>query len=236
LADVHLDYVFDFELEEAPETVVSEPPKHDMIEANLSRTLAADAPSHRSAWKTSRGHVSMLSALRRETSETEEEPGPEAATFSKLATSVPVNISMPRKKAQPSILPMERKTSLSDKGDILVPSLIAAMRQRGVASGQVEDGAQSPRVSRFDPRHPTQQERRRSRSASITREREGARSYAADPGAVFETLADEDEETQEEGEDEGTLREERFVPPHIVVRREDRQAGAEVGWRSLVNG
>lgn len=227
--------MFDFELEEVPEAATPQPPKPDMIEANLSRTLAADAPSHRSAWKTTRGNVSMLSALRRDTSEAEDDADSPDGLVSKLATSVPVNISMPKKRGQPSVLPMERKTSLSDKGDVLVPSLIAAMRQRGLGTSQAENTAQSPRVSRFDPRHPTQQERRRSRSASISREREGARSYAADPGAVFETLADEDEEALEAEEEEGTLREERFVPPHIVVRREDRQAGAEVGWRSLVN-
>ena len=59
------DYVFDFDMDDAapqvdPDEPVSwtppQPPRtfsrtRNMVEANLSHTFAADAPSHRSAWK-----------------------------------------------------------------------------------------------------------------------------------------------------------------------------------------
>jgi hypothetical protein len=209
-----LDYVFDFELEDGPQAETSTSRSNNIIEANLSRTFAANAPSHRAAWKRPEAPSSMFSVLRRDSTESYDETE-DSAAISRLATSVPVNITLPRKpKPGGNLLPMERKTG------ILVPSLIAAMRDRGKATNRL--GLTPSRPTRVDGGT-----RRGSRSASVSRERDVSRSYAADPGAVFEALADEDESQEADQGDtveEGTLRADRgFVPPHLVARRESRQ-------------
>lgn len=43
-----------------------------------------------------------------------------------------------------------------------------------------------------------------------------------------------DEDDDGDGEQEGTLRESGFIPPHVLARRRvSQEGGAEVGWRSL---
>nr|GFD59719.1 hypothetical protein [Tanacetum cinerariifolium] len=73
------EYVFDFELEdeELSEEDPDDPIKADieprkslmrqsnMVEANLSRTFAADAPSHRGAWRKIQQGSTMYDAVRR---------------------------------------------------------------------------------------------------------------------------------------------------------------------------
>jgi len=82
---------------------------------------------------------------------------------------------------------------------------------------------------------PTQRRSSRSTSTSRERERENIRTYSQDPGAVFETLADEDASDDETDEEGGTLRDSRtFVPPHVLARKES-QAEPDVGWRSLAD-
>jgi hypothetical protein len=43
-----------------------------------------------------------------------------------------------------------------------------------------------------------------------------------------------DDDEGEEGEEAGTLRENKvFVPPHVLARKESLKSG-DVGWRSMV--
>lgn len=161
--------------------------------------------------------------------------------ISKLATSVPIGIGFPGGRGAPRLappLPLERKTSLSDREGALVPSLIAAMKQRGVdipaSAMQANDRMSRSRVASG------QSLRRASRSGSASRDRDRdrdhARSYAQDPGAVFESLADTVKEEDEDAEDldEGTLRESRFLPPHVIARKES-MGERDVGWRSMAD-
>lgn len=132
------------------------------------------------------------------------------------------------KRAQPPT-EMERKTSLSEKDGVLVPPLMAAMRERGVGGNSLGLDVPPPRRGRKE----TAPIRKTSRSASVSRERDQAMSYTADPGAALETLGDEEEDSDEEEEVGGTLRDSKtFIPPHLIGRKESRDG--EVGWRSMV--
>lgn len=199
-----------------------------MVEANLSKTFAADAPSHRAAWRVIEESSSIYASLRRTSTDSLGTYSDESA-ISKLAMSMPMNIAMVRpKKAKAELPEMERKTSLSEREGFLVPPLIGAMRQRGLG----------PNALGLSPARPSQEDgvRRSSRSASVSRDREQARSYAADPGAVFESMADEviDGDEDDDGANEGTLRESGFIPPHVLAgRRGSKEGNSESGWRSL---
>lgn len=252
-ADFSLDDVFDFELEGPPspedlDRLTRSPPEpapnisrtRNMVEANLSTTFAADAPSHRAAWRRIERDGSMYASLRRDSANSDDVLDLDELAISKLATSMPLAIALPRKKVAPPVA-MERKTSLSDRTGILVPPLRLAMRERGVLGSPLGENVPTPRdrspvrCKRTDLRHG-------SRSASVSREREGVKTYGADPGAVFETLADENEEDEEEGHGRGDNgdggagppKDKKFVPPHVIARNEDL-ATPDVGWRSLVS-
>jgi hypothetical protein len=251
------EYVFDFELEDdSPEPDSTEEPDEypegtvqvdisrtrNIVEANLSTTFAADAPSHRAAWRRIKQNSSIYAAMQRRSSDaSDSENESEEGAISKLAVSMPLNIALPpaRTTSVSGLLPLERKTSLSEREGVLVPPLKAAMRQRGILRNNSlgldvpsTPGPSSPRGTREGPFG-----RRGSRSASVSRERELVMSFKADPGAVFEALVDDDDDDDgEDGEEqqEGTLRDSRaFVPPHVLARKESMQA-ADVGWRSMV--
>lgn len=224
--------MFDFELDDgASASNPSVPiPKYDqdkaisrtrnMIEDNLSRTFAADAPSHRAAWKKFERNQSIVHSLRRTTTDSDGSVSnseyADEASISKLATSVPVGINIRKSamKRRTELPPMERKTSLSDREGILVPPLMAAMRQRGIGANSLGLSANDGQTG-LSGRTPTREDAgRSSRTASASREREQARSYAGDPGAAFESMADEAVDSDEgDGEDdhEGTLRDSRLL-------------------------
>ncbi len=208
-----------------------------MVEANLSTTFAADAPSHRAAWRKIEQSGSIYASLRRDSADEVEDGSIDESAVSKLATSMPMAIVRLRTKAVSS-LAMERKTSLSERTGILVPPLRQAMRGRGVAESPLDGDVPTPRERSTVRPSRADAARRGSRSASVSREREGVKAYGADPGAVFETLADEndgDEDGDEgNGGETGTLKDKKFVPPHVIARRESREA-PDVGWRSLVS-
>ena len=230
LACAYPDYVFDLEVDEPtarpdPDDLVSatppQPPRtfsrtRNMVEANLSHTFAADAPSHRSAWKKHLEQgTSMFDSIRRTSDTTSEED----SVGSLLATSMPVAIALKRRTGLP---PMEPKTSLTDR-QILVPPLRAAMRNPGIGNAL---GLSPSRPSRG-----TRRTSKTTRSASASRERDQLASFKQDPGAVFESLADDAVESDEE--DQGTLRESKtFMPPHEVIKREEGRQ-PDVGWRSM---
>ena len=120
----------------------------------------------------------------------EEHEGIDESAISKVATSMPLAIALPKKtKVLP---PMERKTSLTERSDVLVPPLMEAMREKGVAENTLglEIPATDASTSRFD------EQGNATRSASISRQRGGGMGYTADPGAVVETLAGGKEESE----------------------------------------
>lgn len=173
-----------------------------MLDDNLSRTFAAEAPSHRAAWSKFEGQMS--SVLHR--SESDDEDDSPAASASALARSMPINIAMKPRKPGPEY---QIKTSVSDREGVVVPNLIRAMRERPG---------------------------RRRGSAALGREREQVMSYAADPGAVFESLAEASIDSDEDDEDTtGGARRKNgaFVPPHVLAQKKEKQP--EVGWRSLAS-
>lgn len=235
--------MFDFELEGSPSPSdsdnrgISPPPVYptisrtrNMVEASLSNTFAADAPSHRAAWKRieQKGHGSIYAFMRRGSTQSDEEDGIDERAISNLASSLPMEIALSRKKPKPPV-PMERKTSLTERAGKLVPSLRGAMKGRDIPEHSLDLGDDDPnerspaRVTRNDGSR-----KKGSRSASVSREREGVKSYAADPGAVFESLVDEDDDDGDEELDgqAGTLRDSRqFVPPHVLARKESLVSG-----------
>lgn len=197
------------------------------VEENLSQTFAADAPSHRAAWRRLESRESMASIMRRHQGSDDEDDEEPPAAVDSLARSMPVNIVLSQRVA-----PVQFKTSLTDRGGVVVPHLLHAMRRGSGQLGSSEDatppqGVRAPRNSiaivgslRSGPSYGGG--RRGSRSGE--REREAAKAYGADPGAVFEALAEVAVDSEEEDSDE-------FVPPHVLAaRRDDRP---EVGWRSL---
>lgn len=253
-----------------------------MVDDNLSRAFAADAPSHRAAWRRFEARESMASVLRRQ--EDSDDDDGELSTspmISNLARSMPVNIVLPKRERGP----VQFKTSLADRGGVVVPHLLHAMRrpsvQMSAGSGSVgdaedshassatetdevgelggragvrvgrgrggEDGGRGDSISPPTgglraPRNSiaivgslsggTSYGGGRRGSRSGERDREAAKAYAADPGAVFEALAEAavDSESEEDDEPNGFSKP-GFVPPHVLAaRRDDR---AEVGWRSL---
>ncbi|WWD18992.1 hypothetical protein CI109_103449 [Kwoniella shandongensis] len=257
------EYVFDFELDDSspapladnaaaplPATAnVAYPRTRNMVEANLSHTFAADAPSHRAAWRRIEQNGSLYATLRRGSSSTLDEDGAEdESQISKLAMSMPMAIHLPKTKTRAQVVEFERKTSLSEREGKLVPPLLKAMRERGIPEPQpgsnVGGNSLGLGVPTSGPRGrlPSNNDtpRNTSRSASVSREREQVKSYAADPGAIFESLADDDDDDEDGNDDgdeeEGTLRDHRgFVPPHVLARKEDREALPDVGWRSLAS-
>jgi len=197
-----------------------------MVEDNLSRTFAAEAPSHRAAWRAVEKE-GLSKVLRRSPQQHDDDgDGDYTPTDIGLARSVPINIALPSRAA-----PLQPKTSLTDKKGILVPGLIAAMRERGV-----ERSAPRAIVGSLAQTIPA---RRGSRSGSgdrAHRELDQVKSYAADPGAVFESLAeaaivdsDEDDDATP-GPTNG-----KFVPPHVLAQRaaDKGKIKGESGWRSV---
>ena len=202
-----------------------------LVEANLSRTFAAEAPSHRAAWRQHEPSSSLVVPTRRDQYDSDGEEMDESS-ISQLATSMPMAI-MKLKPAPRDLPAMQRKTSLSDRDGVMVPPLLVAMRERGVNSIHVV--VSSPRVGRS-----AQAQSSSGRSSSISRERERTRdkAYRGDPGPVFESLGDGSDSDDDDGdleEEGGTLRESRtFVPPHVLARKDEQKDRPEVGWRSLV--
>ena len=240
------EYVFDFELEvpasphlsegtpnTAPEPARTMGRARNIVDASLHTTLAADAPSHRAAWRKIEQTGSIYASLRRGSKDSDDENSFDEAAVSRLAMSMPMDIVLSKRRGQADI-PMEPKTSLSDRKGIMVPPLMMAMREKGIPGGLNSLGLDEA-TPRERPARTVEPRRRGSRSASVSREREGVKTYGADPGAVFETLADEgeDDEDDENGRP-GALRDGRkFVPPHVLARNESREP--DVGWRSLVS-
>lgn len=216
------DYVFDMETDADGEAPVKVPqpevkapnrPVRTMVEDNLSRTFAADAPSHRAAWRAVEAKDLVW---RREA----REDGDETDTSSAFARSVPINVIKPRRVESP----LQRKTSLTEREGRMVPSLIDAMRERGVDSqGHARTAPRAIAGSIGKP--VTTGVRRSSRSASGDRERELVKSFAADPGAMFESLAEGVVDEEEE--------ETAFVPPHVLAQRAAEREKASDGRRRL---
>lgn len=190
----------------APELPEQERPKShreariwSMLDDNLSRTFAAEAPSHRAAWSKFEGQMS--SVLHRSDSDDDDD----SPATSALARSMPINIAMKPRKTSAEY---QIKTSVSDREGVVVPNLIRAMRERPG---------------------------RRRGSAALGREREQVMSYAADPGAVFESLAEASIDSDDDEDTTGGARRKngQFVPPHVLAAKKEKQP--EVGWRSLAS-
>ncbi|WOO77215.1 uncharacterized protein LOC62_01G000804 [Vanrija pseudolonga] len=245
--------VFDFE-DDTPKAPVDEVPVEtsaqasrirSMVDNDLSRTFAADAPSHRAAWRKFEANESMASVLRqssgrrRSSSEDEAEDEPDLG----MARSMPVAIVNPRalaKKVEHGHK-LQRKTSLTDRTGMIVPELISAMRERPERRESVDQqppvGGRTMRSSSIAISGSVLGPGLARRNVSGEREREQVKSYRADPGAVFESLADRDEsESEDEDATPQTNGASRFVPPHVVVQREAAKAKMDPdAWRSLAS-
>ncbi|WRT68323.1 uncharacterized protein IL334_005299 [Kwoniella shivajii] len=195
----------------------------NIVEENLSRTFAADAPSHRAAWRRIEENGSIYASLRK-LSPSSDDDGTEEdeSRISKLAMSMPMAIHLPKSRIK-AVPEFERKTSLSERTGVLVPPLLKVMKERGSPQPTPRGRTKNGEVIR-----------KGSRSASVSREREQVQSFSNDPGAVFESLGDDDDEDETE-EDQGTLRDKGFVPPHVLARKGDKEQLPNVGWRSMVS-
>ena len=197
-----VDAVFDFEEHDAPRPTVSSsfttsliddaeameasssPAQQDqnrtmkentqLVERKLIQLMAADAPSHRSAWRndtqklwqalgqtTNRTFISPSTSRRtrdraNDSDDSDEEDENNTSLF---ATSMPVRIAIPKESGMPKEL--EPKTSLVDRKGMLVPPLKNAMRRAGssdsdsssikraagTSTGRPRDGQQDVSVS-----------------------------------------------------------------------------------------
>jgi hypothetical protein len=216
----------------------------DILASNLSRTYAADAPSHRAAWRQIQDKI--LHAPSDSDEDDESVPSTSSAEPLKgnMAMSMPVDIVMPKHrviaKGKSNGPRLERKTSLTEKRGIMVPPLRAAMRPDNTL-GLSMDGTAGPRNG--DGQGEGQRGvASRSKSVSREREEEQMREFNGDPGAALELLAktgeDEGDERDAKGVDDGvvpgTLVERKgFVPPHVLARRVSAQV--DVGWRSMAD-
>lgn len=241
--------------------------RKDLMESSIMKTYAAGIPSHRHAWPVTRrfgglgpsgSSTNVRRSANRSTDRSEDEAddddiagGQHESKVSAFATSVPVFINMPQmalgraSRGRAELPAMEQKTSLRDRGSVLVPSLLAAMRERGLAT---PDSGTSGQLNNNNAGPSTFGQRRDSRSVSGNRDRERVKQFQADPGAAFESMADDvaDERDDgesgpggaggaDDGEDSGTLRDSRtFIPPHVLARKESLNSN-DVGWRSMVN-
>ncbi|KAL1413390.1 hypothetical protein Q8F55_001152 [Vanrija albida] len=245
--------VFDFE-DDTPKPPVDAAPVETsaqasrirtMVDNDLSRTFAADAPSHRAAWRKFEANDSIANVLRqssgrrRSSSEDEDEDEPDLG----LARSMPVAIVNPRalaKKVEHGHK-LQRKTSLTDRTGMIVPELISAMRERPERRDSAEDvppvGGRTMRSSSIAISGSVLGPGLARRNVSGEREREQVKSYRADPGAVFESLADRDEsESEDEDATPQTNGASRFVPPHVIVQRDAAKAKMDPdAWRSLAS-
>lgn len=207
-----------------------------------SRLYAKDAPSHRSAWTTIDDEKAALyRSFRRKTGLTDDEADDEAddgseerGGTSKLATSMPAAVAMRGKQRTTSGLPpMERKTSLSERGGILVPSLLAAMRERDTNQGSRREPSRTEQIM----------------LEGTLRGREGGFLYTPRPETgvdpytrpsrvrpVLDTVADESERETGQGEENmysGTAGGMRgFVLPRVP--RDDSGNESDVGWKIRV--
>lgn len=221
----------------------------DLVERRLVEMHAADAPSHRAAWRGNKDK--MRSVLVQQTrpmvdsmisgSGIDDLPETETSIY---ASSMPINIVSPRDMSR--LTRYEPKTSLTEREGIMVPPLRAAMRQgTSVVTGEdklkLEIGVSTerPRAIPEQSLSPIARQRQgsagslnpaivHSRSSSAAYSlRERAPSFAMDPGPALES----------EGSDEGMIPPEEavggasFVPPH---RMELERQGSDPGWRSMV--
>lgn len=197
------------------------PRQSDPFEQEISARYAAHLPSHRSAWKKPEDGELGYSWYRKGEANTGRHPRDSArlddddqGKISGLATSMPVHIALPKMR-KPSGLGLERKTSLSEREGHLVPSLIAAMKERGlnVPSAPSEGSRRvSATVGTMDPGVLHDLERN-GQDSSASEEDEGS------------------DEEGEEGDQQGTLRQSGFVPPHVIIRK--KQAKGVDGVRSV---
>ncbi|CAK9782843.1 hypothetical protein CC85DRAFT_312743 [Cutaneotrichosporon oleaginosum] len=228
--------VFDFDTDAPPSEPAVLPPQdatqrrmRNWVEENLSRTFAANAPSHRAAWRRLESRESMADVIRRHHDQASDDEDEESAPVDSMARSMPVNIVLPQRDA-----PVQFKTSLTDRGGVVVPHLLHAMRRGSAQLSSSEGEEATPPTGIRAPRNSiaivgslrggTAYGGGRRGSRSGDREREAAKAYGADPGAVFEALAEVAVDSEEEDSDQ-------FVPPHVLAARRDERP--EPGWRSL---
>jgi hypothetical protein len=248
IANHSLDQVFDFEEHDKPAPVpvrAAEPDSRARSELDdkLSSTLAVDMPSHRSAWRRIEQSQSIYDSFRSRTDGDARRRGADEDSDSSdidgtpknpsmFATSMPLQIALPKRAGQqkPDLLALQRKTSLTERPGLLVPALLAAMREKPARGNVLGLNVPEPEPQEGTP------ERHDPRSASTSRDRSQSISgtFKQDPGAVFEAMAD-DEDEDEVGEiDDTSTRPGRpnFVPPHIQSLQDD-VADSMIGWRSL---
>ena len=140
------DLIVDAEAAEASSSPSQQDRKRTMeentqlVEKKLIQLMAADAPSHRSAWRndtqklwqalgqtTNRTFISPSPGRRTKSrDDSEDEEDEDESRTSVFATSMPVEIAMPQPSG--SRRDLEPKTSLVDRQGMLVPPLKKAMR------------------------------------------------------------------------------------------------------------
>lgn len=121
-----------------------------LVENKLIDMVAADAPSHRAAWRNNKDQLwSALGRVtsrpfgevaRRDTSVDGDEDTPSWGT-SVLGTSAPIQIQRPKPSTSGYVL--EPKTSLVERPGVMVPPLRTAMRRTSSGGGSVRRSSSS---------------------------------------------------------------------------------------------
>ncbi|KAJ9093701.1 hypothetical protein QFC21_006297 [Naganishia friedmannii] len=258
-----------------PERIEAMRRNTELVENKLIDLVAADAPSHRAAWRNNKDQLWQAlgrfqprafnaAAPKRTRSNENLDGAPEAneadaSETNYLATSVPIQIQMPRRQNSANYV-LEPKTSLVERPGVLVPPL----RARTPTTSSSIGGRRSSSDSRPPPDNQLPADvvsqdahnRAGSNSSSDIRRHasiglsagdgepvvassfafslgEKRMSFAMDPGPALEAFGSPEDGGAEVDEDDvpGGA---NFVPPHRQISQErDPDGMGEAGWRSL---
>jgi hypothetical protein len=231
-----------------------------LVENKLIDMVAADAPSHRAAWRNHKdqlwgalGRYSSrpFAAVAQRAPETDEDDDSTSWGTSILGTSAPIQIQRPAQSAPGYML--EPKTSLVERSGVMVPPLRTAMRRTSSGSGSLRrsSGSRPPGGNNDLPADIVSQDAQNlpgsSSSSDIRRRASGGHAApnntdsSANPayslGEKRMSFAMDPGPALEMDDDEdaedmpGAV---NFVPPHRQVSQDrDKDGMGEAGWRSL---
>ncbi|KAJ9112626.1 hypothetical protein QFC19_000646 [Naganishia cerealis] len=248
----------------------------ELVESKLIDLVAADAPSHRAAWRNNKDQLwqalgryqsrpfGTVSKRIRSNENLDGVAGVDQrdpSEISQLATSVPIQIQMPRRQNSANYT-LQPKTSLVERPGILVPAFRAPIHTStssgSVGAHRASSGSRPPPGAdlRADIVSEDAHNRAGSNSSSDIRRHASAglsagdgepvvvsnatysfgdkrMSFTVDPGPALEAFGSPDDGGAELDEDDvpGGA---NFVPPHRQISQErDPDGMGEAGWRSL---
>ncbi|KAJ9124602.1 hypothetical protein QFC24_003395 [Naganishia onofrii] len=248
----------------------------ELVENKLIDLVAADAPSHRAAWRNNKDQLWQAlgryqsrpfgaAPKRIRSNENLDRPTEadelDTSETGYLATSVPIQIQMPRRQNSANYI-LEPKTSLVERPGVLVPPLRAVLRtptsSSSIGGRRSSSGSRPPPDNDLPADVVSEDAHNRAGTNSSSDIRRHASiglsagdgesvvassatfnlgekrmSFAMDPGPALEAFGSPEDGGTELDEDDvpGGA---NFVPPHRQISQErDPDGMGEAGWRSL---